>query len=48
VTLLRADGPTEHFDALAEVETAQEVAVLRAGGILRLILRERAPVTADA
>ncbi|MDB5737510.1 MAG: aconitate hydratase domain protein [Sphingomonas bacterium] len=48
VTLLRADGQREHFDALAEVETALEVAVLRAGGILPLILRERVPLAVDA
>jgi aconitate hydratase len=39
VTLRRADGSSDQFDASAEVETALEVAVLRAGGIIPLILR---------
>jgi len=38
VTLHRADGRVEHFEARAEVETALELSVLEAGGIIPLIL----------
>lgn len=39
VTLWRADGSAERFEARAEIETALELRVLRAGGIIPLILR---------
>jgi aconitate hydratase len=39
VTIHRNDGRVEHFEAAAQVETALELQVLRAGGIIPLILR---------
>src|SRR3569623_1251673 len=39
VTLWRADGSAERFEARAEIETALELRVLKAGGIIPLILR---------
>jgi aconitate hydratase len=39
VTIHRASGTTEGFDATAAVETALEVEILRVGGIIPLILR---------
>jgi aconitate hydratase len=42
VTVHRADGSIERFTARAEIETALELAVLRAGGIIPLILRDTA------
>jgi len=38
VTIHRRDGAVERFDAIAQVETALELQVLRAGGIIPLIL----------
>jgi len=39
VTLWRGDGSAERFEARAEIETALELRVLRAGGIIPLILQ---------
>ncbi|MES2288120.1 MAG: aconitate hydratase AcnA [Pseudomonadota bacterium] len=39
VAIHRRDGSTEHFEARAEVETALELSVLRAGGIIPMILQ---------
>ena len=39
VRLVRADGSIEEWTATAAVETAQEVELLRAGGVLPAILR---------
>ena len=39
VTLWRADGSAERFEARAEIETALELRVLRAGGIIPMILQ---------
>jgi aconitate hydratase len=39
VTIHRRDGGVERFAAVAQVETALELSVLRAGGIIPLILR---------
>ncbi|HEY4030639.1 MAG TPA: aconitate hydratase AcnA [Caulobacteraceae bacterium] len=43
VTVRRRDGRAENFDALAAVETALEIEVLRTGGILPLILQRALP-----
>ncbi|HSI18526.1 MAG TPA: aconitate hydratase AcnA, partial [Sphingomonas sp.] len=42
VAVHRADGSVERFTARAEIETALELAVLRAGGIIPLILQNAA------
>jgi aconitate hydratase len=39
VAIHRRDGSVEGFAAVAQVETALELSVLRAGGIIPLILR---------
>jgi aconitate hydratase len=39
VTVHRASGASETFEATAAVETALEVEILRGGGIIPLILR---------
>ncbi|MCP3729954.1 aconitate hydratase AcnA [Sphingomonas sp. MG17] len=41
VTIVRPDGGRDSFTALAEIETALEIATLRAGGIIPMILSER-------
>ncbi|WP_213978924.1 aconitate hydratase AcnA [Sphingomonas sp. dw_22] len=47
VTIRHADGRTSRFDAHAEIETMLETAVLRAGGIIPMILADRlAPLNA--
>jgi aconitate hydratase len=40
IAVHRGDGSIERFEARAEIETALELAVLRAGGIIPLILRD--------
>ena len=46
VTIHRASGKTETFDAVAAVETTLEVAILQTGGVLPLILN-RALASSD-
>lgn len=41
VSIHRRDGSIDRFEARAEVETALELAVLRAGGIIPMILQSR-------
>jgi aconitate hydratase len=41
VTVLHADGRATRLEARAEVETSFEVATLRAGGLLPLILQQK-------
>jgi aconitate hydratase len=45
VAIQRVDGRTETFKVVAEVETALEVSILRAGGLLPLILQSRLPAS---
>jgi aconitate hydratase len=47
VAVHRADGSVERFTARAEIETALELAVLRAGGIIPLILRDAGSASAE-
>ena len=46
MTIHRASGETETFDAAAAVETTLEVAILQTGGVLPLILN-RALASSD-
>jgi aconitate hydratase len=43
VTVLRVDGGVERFFAHAEIETGMEVEILRAGGIIPMILQRYVP-----
>ncbi len=48
VTIHYAEGSTLRFDAHAEVETMLEAAVLRAGGIIPMILADRLALLSEA